>query len=144
MTARPGAQWSDRAAGPVPTVPGWDAAHDDRLYYACGGCGAHAGLPCEPGCISFPGSRGKHSPVPPGPDGCGYLHSAFGPGCPYCTAGGGGTTAQALVVEAQLIAAGFTKAERAAFLAAWDKLPADWTDAEAALIAKYDSRRAVA
>lgn len=48
---------------PVPTVPGWDAAHDDRLYNACGGCGAHAGLPCEPGCTDSSG-RAKHSVMP--------------------------------------------------------------------------------
>jgi hypothetical protein len=78
------------------------------------------------------------SPAPPG---CGYLHNAFGPGCPYCTEATGGATAQALAAEAELTRAGLSKSERSAFLAAWDKPPAEWTAAEAALIAHYDSRR---
>lgn len=78
------------------------------------------------------------------PSGCGYLHNAFGPGCPYCTEATGGATAQALATEAELIQAGMTKTERAAFMAAWDKPAAGWTDTEAALIAQYDSRKAVA
>jgi hypothetical protein len=46
---------------PLPTVPGWETAHDDRLHYACPDCGAHAGLPCEPGCTNPSGERGRHS-----------------------------------------------------------------------------------
>lgn len=71
------------------------------------------------------------------PAGCGYLHNAFGPGCPYCTEATGGATAHALAAEADLIKAGLTKAERKTFLAAWDKPAADLTEAEVALLDRH-------
>lgn len=44
--------------------------------------------------------------------GCGYLHNAFGPGCPYCTLSRGNTGAQVLTAEAEPTQGGLTTLSR--------------------------------
>ena len=72
--------------------------------------------------------------------GCGYLHNAYGPGCPYCMSAMGSAVAQAAAVRAELAAAGLSAAERTAFLLAWDKPPAALTPAETALLDRHYDR----